>query len=202
MYVIKVKGNPLKKGIDTMAKKLTKIEMFAQIKTRLTNPEEIAFVEHEIELLENKKSSVRKPTANQVANENFMNVIVEVLEQTNKPMTISEIQEHNESLALLTNQRVSALLTKLISSGTVVRTTTFGAFVDIGGGKEGLVHISKISKERVKNVEDYVKIGDKVPVKVIEIDDQGRINLTMKDLVEAKEDNEENINNDIISEDE
>ena len=77
--------------------------------------------------------------------------------------------------------------------GTVVRTTTFGAFVDIGGGKEGLVHISKISKERVKNVEDYVKIGDKVPVKVIEIDDQGRVNLTMKDLIENKnEENEEN----------
>ena len=75
--------------------------------------------------------------------------------------------------------------------GTVVRTTTFGAFVDIGGGKEGLVHISKISKERVKNVEDYVKIGDKVPVKVIEIDDQGRINLTMKDLVENKEETTE-----------
>jgi len=71
--------------------------------------------------------------------------------------------------------------------GTVTRTTTFGAFVDIGGGKEGLVHISKISKDRVKNVEDYVKVGDKVPVKVIEIDDQGRINLTMKDLVENKE---------------
>ena len=71
--------------------------------------------------------------------------------------------------------------------GTVTRTTSFGAFVDIGGGKEGLVHISKISKERVKNVEDYVKVGDKVPVKVIEIDDQGRINLTMKDLVEVKE---------------
>ena len=71
--------------------------------------------------------------------------------------------------------------------GTVTRTTTFGAFVDIGSGKEGLVHISKISKDRVKNVEDYVKVGDKVPVKVIEIDDQGRINLTMKDLVENKE---------------
>ena len=74
--------------------------------------------------------------------------------------------------------------------GTVTRTTNFGAFVDIGGGKEGLVHISKISKERVKNVEDFVKVGDKVPVKVIEIDEQGRINLTMKDLVEAKEDSE------------
>ena len=75
--------------------------------------------------------------------------------------------------------------------GTVTRTASFGAFVDIGGGKEGLVHISKISKERVKNVEDYIKVGDKVPVKVIEIDDQGRINLTMKDLVESK--NEEEI---------
>ena len=68
--------------------------------------------------------------------------------------------------------------------GTVTRTTSFGAFVDIGGGKEGLVHISKIAKEHIKNVTDYVNVGDKVPVKVIEIDDQGRINLTMKDLVE------------------
>ena len=71
--------------------------------------------------------------------------------------------------------------------GTVTRITTFGAFVDLGGGKEGLVHISKISKEHVKNITDFVNVGDKVPVKVIEIDDQGRINLTMKDLVETKE---------------
>ena len=76
--------------------------------------------------------------------------------------------------------------------GTVTRTTTYGAFVDIGGGKEGLVHVSKISKERVKNVEDFVKVGDKVPVKVIEIDEQGRINLTMKDLDENKEESTEN----------
>ena len=78
--------------------------------------------------------------------------------------------------------------------GTVTRTTSFGAFVDIGGGKEGLVHISKIAKEHIKNVADYVNVGDKVPVKVIEIDDQGRINLTMKDLVEnnSEENNNEN----------
>ena len=48
--------------------------------------------------------------------------------------------------------------------GTVTRTTSFGAFVDIGGGKEGLVHISKIAKEHIKNVTDYVNVGDKVPV--------------------------------------
>ena len=74
-------------------------------------------------------------------------------------------------------------------SGIVKNITKYGAFVDIGGGKEGLVHISKIAKERVNKVEDYVKPGDKVPVKVIEIDDQGRINLTMKDLVDLSKEN-------------
>ena len=50
--------------------------------------------------------------------------------------------------------------------------------------------ISKIAKEHIKNVTDYVNVGDKVPVKVIEIDDQGRINLTMKDLVENNSEEE------------
>ncbi len=63
--------------------------------------------------------------------------------------------------------------------GEVTRTTTFGAFVDLGiNGKEGLLHISKISKERIKKVEDVLNVGDKVTVKVLDIDEQGRINLT------------------------
>lgn len=67
--------------------------------------------------------------------------------------------------------------------GEVTRIMPFGAFVDLGcGGKEGLLHISKISNERVKNVEDVLHVGQKVTVKVIEIDDQDRINLTMKEL--------------------
>ena len=71
--------------------------------------------------------------------------------------------------------------------GEVVRLMSFGAFVDLGfGGKEGLLHISKISNERVKNIEDVLHVGDKVTVKVISIDDQDRINLTMKDLSEPK----------------
>ena len=71
--------------------------------------------------------------------------------------------------------------------GEVVRLMNFGAFVDLGfGGKEGLLHISKISKERIKNIEDVLHVGDKVTVKVSDIDDQGRINLTMKDLIEPK----------------
>ena len=58
----------------------------------------------------------------------------------------------------------------------------FGAFVDIGGGREGLLHISKISSKRVEKVEDVLSVGDEVTVKVYEIDNQDRINLTMKDL--------------------
>ena len=62
---------------------------------------------------------------------------------------------------------------------------SFGVFVDLGcGGKEGMVHISKISNERVRNIEDFVHVGDKVTVKVIDIDEQGKINLTMKDLAD------------------
>ncbi|MCF0155723.1 MAG: S1 RNA-binding domain-containing protein, partial [Veillonella sp.] len=67
--------------------------------------------------------------------------------------------------------------------GKVTRLMTFGAFVEILPGKEGLVHISKLSHERVENVEDVVTVGDEIKVKVIEIDKQGRINLSRKDCL-------------------
>ena len=71
--------------------------------------------------------------------------------------------------------------------GTVTRLMNFGAFIDLGfGDKEGLLHISKISNERIKNIEDVFKVGDKVTVKVTDIDEQGRINLTAKGLNEPK----------------
>ena len=74
-----------------------------------------------------------------------------------------------------------------IYSGTVTRLMTFGAFVEIAPGKEGLVHISKLDVKRVNKVEDVVAVGDKVMVKVTEIDDQGRINLSRRDaLAEIK----------------
>ncbi len=66
----------------------------------------------------------------------------------------------------------------------VVRIMAFGAFVELPGGKDGLVHISQLSERRVAKVEDVVKIGDEVIVKVGEIDDMGRINLTMKGVTE------------------
>ena len=73
--------------------------------------------------------------------------------------------------------------------GTVTKIMAFGAFVDLGfAGKEGLLHISKISKERVNKVEDVLHVGDRVTVKVLNIDEQGRINLTAKDLNEENKD--------------
>ena len=86
-----------------------------------------------------------------------------------------------------------------IYNGVVTRIMPFGAFVDIGGGKEGLLHISKISSKRVEKVEDVLSIGDEVRVKVAEVDNQGRINLNMKDLEahgnEENTDNSENTEN-------
>ncbi len=67
--------------------------------------------------------------------------------------------------------------------GKVVRITTFGAFVEILPGKDGLVHISKLDNKRVEKVEDVVNIGDEILVKVTEIDKQGRINLSRKDAM-------------------
>lgn len=67
--------------------------------------------------------------------------------------------------------------------GKVTRIMNFGAFVEILPGKEGLVHISKLALERVEKVEDVVSVGDEIMVKVIEIDNQGRINLSRKDLL-------------------
>ena len=67
--------------------------------------------------------------------------------------------------------------------GTVTRIMNFGAFIEILPGKEGLLHISKMAKHRVEKVEDEMNIGDKVTVKVTEIDSQNRINLSRKELL-------------------
>ena len=81
-----------------------------------------------------------------------------------------------------------------IFKGTVTRLLKFGAFVEFAPGKEGLVHISQLDNKRIPTVEDAVHIGDEVWVKVIEIDDQGRINLSrkaaMNELAKKEEQNQ------------
>ncbi len=73
-----------------------------------------------------------------------------------------------------------------IYEGTVARLMDFGAFVTVLPGKDGLVHISQISEDRVENVSDYVHVGQVVSVKVLEIDRQGRIRLSMKDVGQSE----------------
>ncbi len=70
--------------------------------------------------------------------------------------------------------------------GKVVRITDFGAFVEVLPGKDGLVHISQLALERVNKVEDVVKVGDEIMVKCIEIDKQGRVNLSRKVLLKEQ----------------
>ena len=79
--------------------------------------------------------------------------------------------------------------------GAVTRIASYGAFVDLGQGREGLLHISKIAKEHIRRIEDYLQIGEKVTVKVIEIDNQGRINLAMNELREKRSEAQDNDDN-------
>jgi|TARA_B110000008_G_C16903260_1_gene537666 polyribonucleotide nucleotidyltransferase len=69
-----------------------------------------------------------------------------------------------------------------VYTGKVKKIMEYGAFVNILPGKDGLVHISQISNERVNNVRDEMAEGDDVQVKVLDIDGQGRVKLTMKDI--------------------
>jgi len=71
-----------------------------------------------------------------------------------------------------------------IYTGKVTRLMTFGCFVEIAPEKEGLVHVSQLDVKRVENVEDFCKVGDELQVKVVEIDDQGRINLSRKAVLD------------------
>ena len=73
--------------------------------------------------------------------------------------------------------------------GKVVRILPFGAFVELAPGKDGMVHISKLSDRRVEKVEDVVNIGDMIWVKVTEIDEKGRVNLSYKDALKAIKEN-------------
>ena len=107
---------PNQRGIDTMAttKKMTKREMFEQIKSHLTDPAEIAFVEHELELLAKKNASEKKPTAQQVANEGLKSTILDVLTENGGLMTITDIQKSCAELAELSNQRISAIVRQMV----------------------------------------------------------------------------------------
>jgi len=100
------------------------------------------------------------------------------------------IYGRNNASAQLAKELVKSIVEEpevgRIYEGTVKRIMDFGAFIEILPGKEGLCHISKLAKTRVQNVEDVLKVGQVVPVKLIEIDRQNRLNLSYIDAIEAK----------------
>ena len=117
------------------------------------------------------------------------------IEEDGKVFIYSQDEENSKKALKMVEDIAKDIEVGQVYEGTVARIMNFGAFIELGGGKEGLLHISKISKERIKNVEDVLKVGDVVKVKVIEIDDQGRINLSKKALEEdeEKEENKESL---------
>jgi len=102
------------------------------------------------------------------------------IEQDGRVYIASADEEANERARQIIENIVKEVVVGESYLGTVKRIEKFGAFVEILPGKEGLVHISQLANERVAKVEDVVKIGDKITVKVTEIDSQGRINLSRK----------------------
>lgn len=101
---------------------MTKREMFNEILAVVAdNAEMVEFINHEIELLNRKSSAVRKPTKNQLENENFKADIVDYLKDADAPKTIKELQTAIPSLADLTNQRITHLLTDLVKAETLTK---------------------------------------------------------------------------------
>lgn len=123
-------------------------------------------------------------------------VIKKIVEETGVKI---DIEDDGRVMIMSNDAEASAKAVKIIEDltaevevgrtylGKVVRITDFGAFVEVLPGKDGLVHISQLALERVKKVEDVVKVGDEIMVKCIEIDKQGRVNLSRKVLL-SKED--------------
>ncbi len=123
-------------------------------------------------------------------------VINKIIDETGVKIDINDeghivIASENTELG----QKAIAMIEEIIKDvevgeiylGKVIKLMNFGAFVEIFKGKEGLVHISNISKERINKVEDVLSVGDEILVKVTEIDKQGRINLSRKDALPEDE---------------
>ena len=110
------------------------------------------------------------------------NVKIEIQEQGNAYIlgqNLEDVENVKDIIkTIIKNPQIGDIL-----SGVVTKIMPFGAFVEIAPGKEGLIHISKLDFNRVEKVEDVLEIGDRVKAKVIEIDSQGRVNLSRKDAI-------------------
>ncbi|HLQ95287.1 MAG TPA: polyribonucleotide nucleotidyltransferase [Pseudogracilibacillus sp.] len=117
------------------------------------------------------------------------------IEQDGTVFISSTDAEMNQEAKKIIEDLVREVEVGQIYLGTVKRIEKFGAFVELFKGKDGLVHISQLQEERTNKVEDVVTIGDQIMVKVKEIDQQGRVNLTRKDVVESERKEQEKFKN-------
>lgn len=114
------------------------------------------------------------------------------IEQDGGVFISSTDSEMNEKAKKIIEDLVREVEVGEVYEGTVRRIEKFGAFVELFKGKDGLVHISELAEERIGKVEDVISIGDKIKVKVKEIDNQGRVNLSRKAILkEEKEEKKE-----------
>ncbi|MFA7411910.1 MAG: polyribonucleotide nucleotidyltransferase [Tissierellaceae bacterium] len=110
-------------------------------------------------------------------------VKIDIVDDSGKIFIVATSAEGGEKAIDMINKIVKEVEPGDIYLGKVTRIMNFGAFLEVLNGKEGLLHISNIAKERINKVEDVLSVGDEVLVKVIEIDKQGRINLSRKALL-------------------
>lgn len=122
-------------------------------------------------------------------------IINRIIEETGVKIDIEQdgrifIASVDEEMNLRAKEMIEDLVREVavgqVYLGTVKRVEKFGAFVEVFSGKEGLVHISQLAEERVNKVEDVVSVGDQIMVKVVEIDNQGRVNLSRKALLKEE----------------
>jgi polyribonucleotide nucleotidyltransferase len=113
------------------------------------------------------------------------------IEQDGRIYIASPETSQNERAKKIIEDLVREVVVGEIYVGTVKRVEKYGAFVELFPGKEGLVHISQLDVNRVAKVQDVVNVGDSIKVKVTEIDDQGRINLSRKVLLKQEDKNTE-----------
>ncbi|WP_416826837.1 polyribonucleotide nucleotidyltransferase [Ectobacillus polymachus] len=112
------------------------------------------------------------------------------IEQDGRVFISSTNEEMNKKAKKIIEDIVREVEVGEVYVGKVKRIEKFGAFVELFSGKDGLVHISELAEERIGKVEDVVSIGDEIEVKVIEIDKQGRVNLSRKVLLKEKKEQE------------
>ncbi|TCS92554.1 polyribonucleotide nucleotidyltransferase [Hazenella coriacea] len=117
------------------------------------------------------------------------------IEQDGRIYIASPEQQQNEKAKKIIEDLVREVVVGDTYLGTVKRIEKYGAFIEIFAGKEGLCHISQLDMNRVAKVQDVVSVGDSIMVKVVEIDDQGRINLSRKAILKEQQEASEKAKN-------